>query len=110
MVTTFCLLAIAVLYSIASYSTYSQEVRNSNAIFPINITISVLSTLVWIYLVKSLNDTNKIIAASLAWDVIVTMAYAVVPAILQGKNLPWQSYAALFVIFAALMWFKLSSE
>jgi hypothetical protein len=99
-----------VIYCISSYVTYDQSIRNSNIIFPISVTISVMSTLLWISMIRILNDTNKIIAASFAWDTAVTMAYALIPALLQGKNLSWQSYAALVAIVISLVWFKVSCD
>lgn len=107
---TLCLVAVTVLYTIASYATYNPDIRNSNAIFPINWAVAFASSTIWILMVRALSDTNKIIAASLAWDIIVTLIYAVIPAVLQGKNFNWQAYAAMALVFAALMWFRVATE
>jgi hypothetical protein len=105
-----CLTSVAVLYSISSYVSYNKEFRNSGWIFPLNLAIALISSTVWILMIRILNDTNKIITASLAWDLIVTMAYALVPALMQGKNLGWQSYSALALALLAVLWFKASTE
>jgi hypothetical protein len=110
MIVTLCLFAVCFLYAIASYTTYNSSIRDSNAIFPINWAVAFASSTIWILMVRTLNDTNKIVAASLAWDVIVTLIYAVIPAVIQGKNLNWQAYAAMVVVFMALLWFRLATE
>lgn len=105
-----CLLAVSVLYSISSFVSYTKEFRDSNWILPLNWSVALVSSTLWIVMIRSLNDTNKIITASMAWDIIVTVAYAVIPAFMQGKNLSWQAYAALFVVLVSLIWFKVSCE
>jgi hypothetical protein len=101
---------IAVIYSIASFASYSKEIRDSNYVFILNCLIGVMSSALWILMIRSLNDTNKIVAASLVWDLIVTIAYVVVPIIMQGKTLEWQAYAALALAVVAILWFKAATS
>ena len=107
---TMCLIAVALLYSVASYASYNKLLRDSNYIFGLNWTVALMSSTLWIVMIRTLNDTNKIVAASLVWDLIVTVAYALIPALMQGKNITWQAYAALGLAVIAVMWFKVSTE
>jgi hypothetical protein len=107
---TMCLLAVFLLYSIASYASYNKLFRDSSYIFALNWSVALMSSTLWIVMIRTLNDTNKIVAASLVWDLIVTVTYALIPALMQGKNITWQSYAALGLAVIAVMWFKASTE
>jgi hypothetical protein len=105
-----CLIAVALLYSFASYVSYNKGLRDSNYVFALNWSVALMSSTLWIVMIRALDDTNKIVAASLIWDLIVTVAYALIPALMQGKNITWQSYAALGLAVIAVMWFKASTE
>lgn len=105
-----CLIAVTLLYSISSFATYTKEIRDSNYMLAISWFVALSSSTVWVTMARLLNDVNKIVAASLAWDLIVTAVYALIPALIQGKNLSWQAYAALALAVLALLWFKLSVE
>lgn len=105
-----CLISVAVLYCVSSYASYNKTIRDSNYVFLLNCAIGVMSSSIWIIMIRALNDTNKIIAASLAWDLIVTAAYVIVPMLMQGKAFSWQAYAALAAAIAAIMWFKTSTS
>ena len=107
-----CLLAVAILYSISSFATYSKTIRDSAYIIPLNLSIALISSSLWVYMVRSINDTNKIISASLAWDLIVTLAYVLVPVCIasldtHGKSLSLQAYIALAISIISVIWFKL---
>jgi hypothetical protein len=105
-----CLIAVALLYSFASYVSYNKGLRDSNYVFVLNWSVALMSSTLWIVMIRALDDTNKIVAASLIWDLIVTVAYALIPALMQEKNISWQAYAALGLAVIAVMWFKISID
>ena len=110
MVVVICLAIAAVLYSAASYASYTESVRNSNWFLAITLFVSVISSSVWMSLVRHLNDNNKIIAASLMWDALITMVYAVIPALLASRTISWQALVALVSVVLSLFWFKLTTS
>jgi hypothetical protein len=103
-------LSITILYAIASTASYSEKVRESGWMFTISWAVAIASSTIWVLLIRHLNETNKIIAASLVWDLIVTVVYALIPATIESKNLNWQAYAALGLAVVALLWFKMSTN
>lgn len=103
-------LTILILYSVSSVASYSEKVRGSVWMFVISWVVAVTSSTIWVLLIRHLNETNKIIAASLVWDLIATTMYALIPALMEGKNLSWQAYASLGLAVVALLWFKMSTS
>lgn len=106
MVAIVSLLMVTFIYSIASMATYKQEIRDSNFFLPISMSVSIMSSLLWVFTVKTMNDTDKIIAFSMAWDIIIVALYAVIPAMLQEKSIGWQGWIALTIAIAGVLWFK----
>lgn len=105
-----CFLAILVLYSLSSFASYSEKVRESFWMFVISWTVALSSSTIWVLLIRHLSETNRIIAASLVWDLIVTAVYAWIPALMEGKSLSWQAYAALALAVTSLIWFKMATS
>ena len=105
-----CLIVVTFLYSISSLASYTKDVRDSNYMLAISWTVALMSSTVWVIMIRILNDVNKIVAASLVWDLIVTAVYVLIPAIMQGRNLNWQAYTALGMAVLAMLWFKFVAE
>lgn len=105
-----CLMLVTLLYSAASYASYTESIRNSNWFVAITLAVSVVSASVWMALVRHLNDNHKIVVTSLMWDALITMVYAIIPALLASKAISFQAWLALLCVVISLFWFKLATS
>ncbi len=108
--TVITLIAVAILYSLASYATYTQSIRSSAYFFLIVLTVAVISAIMWSRLVQSQISNNSIAVLSLIWDVIIVMTYSVIPLLLNARGATWQFYVALGMAVFGIMWLKMLTE
>lgn len=104
-----CFAAATVLYGLLSWLTYSQTLRNTWLVFPVTWALTITATTLWVLLVRHLNDTRRIVAASLVWDLIITVMYSALPLMLADKKISIQAFVCLAVAVAAIVAFKVYS-
>jgi hypothetical protein len=104
-----CFAAVTVLYGLLSWLTYSQTMRNTWLVFPVTWSLTIAATTIWILLVRHLSDTRRIVAASLIWDLIITVMYSALPLLLVEKKVSVQALICLAVAVAAIVAFKFYS-
>ena len=104
-----CFLAAALMYSVLSWITYSQSFRNTWLVFPVTWLLTISTSTLWVLLVRHLNDTRKIITATLWWDLMLTAIYSVLPLMLADKKVSPQAFLCLAVAVAAIIAFKFYS-
>lgn len=104
-----CFAAATVLYGLLSWLTYSQTMRNTWLVFPLTWALTITATTIWVLLVRHLNDTKRIVAASLIWDLVITVMYSALPLMLVEKKVSVQALVCLAVAVAAIVAFKIYS-
>jgi hypothetical protein len=101
-----CFSSAIALYGLLSWLTYSQNLRNAWFVFPATWVLTLATATLWVLLVRHLNDTKRIVAASLIWDLIITVMYSALPLMLTDKKISVQALVCLAVAVAAIVAFK----
>jgi hypothetical protein len=99
------LLIVLLIYSVASYSTYSQQVRTHPSYYVIITAVGIISSLLWCHATASLSS-KQVIWFSLLWDFIIILVYNVIPFLMMARTFPTQAYLAFGMILLGLVWLR----
>lgn len=97
-----------VLYSASAYLSYHEEWKTRNFYFPLGIFIGLCITTLWFWLVRYIDDKNKIYFYSLIWDTIMIGVFYITPIIIYGVSINKAGLFGLILIIAGLIIFKTS--
>lgn len=98
------------IFCVGSFCTYSKDVRESFFFIPISITLAILSGWIWAVAARKVDGTANLMLLSLVWDLLMVFAYYAGPLLFKGEKFGWQTYAAVAITIAGIIWFKLSTE
>lgn len=101
-----CFVSVVFIYGVLSWMSYNKTARESWIMFPASVFLSALSATIWVMLIRHLDESKKIAAASLVWDILITIIYAVIPMLLIDKRPSLQAFIYLFIAVAAVLAFK----
>jgi hypothetical protein len=101
------------VFCLGSFYSYSRAMREHWSYLPVFVALMVIGGFIWVAASKKLgageDHVKQIMLFSLAWDVIMIVAYYALPLIFKGEGFNWQAYAAAVVTVAGIFWFKLAT-
>ncbi len=74
------------LYCMAVYLNYSS-LRTSGWFIPAGLVLSLITNLVWLFIVQNTPDKHLLYVRGLIWDAIIVGAYALIPILFFGVRL-----------------------
>lgn len=90
--------------------SYSKSFRDSSYYLPAFVSLSLIGGWLWVTASRRLDTTKDILLFSLAWDVLMVLAYYAGPLVLKGEGLNWQAYAAALMAAMGILWFKIATS
>ena len=94
------------LFCFGSFSTYYRPFRESSYYLPSFIITSLLGGYLWVVAARRCQTAPELIYLSLCWDGLMALAYYAGPLLVVGDGLGWQAWAAVGLVVAGLVWFK----
>lgn len=105
----FLLFIVFIIYSIGSAIAYNDSIRNSPWLYVYALIISTVGSLLWITIVKIVDQKEKIYVVGVWWDVIVALAYTIVPIIFFHLKFGPMAWMGVILIMAGLLLLKRGS-
>ena len=101
------------VFCLGSYYSYSRTMREHWSYLPVFVALMVIGGFIWVFASRALgkdeDHVKKIMLFSLAWDVIMIVAYYALPLICKGQGFSWQAYAAAALTVGGIFWFKVAT-
>lgn len=73
------LIPYALLLALGSLFSYRQELKDSRWFLPVYVGASISCSLLWVWSVRTLGDVNRVYFLSLCIDLLMILAYYVLP-------------------------------
>lgn len=103
-----CIYLLAALtYSCGALLSYSDSIRNSYRIYLYGLITSNVGALLWLFLVKYLNNNQSIYVAGIIWDVIMVSTFLLVPLMFYNIPLTRQIICGLTLIVVGIIIIKI---
>ena len=102
----FILFYVFLMFILSSVFTYNKVLKESSWFLVIMIGTSLLGSYMWVVASRRLNELSDQLWFSLVWDILMMVAYYLIPLFFLEHKMNWQSWAALGLIVIGILWFK----
>jgi len=101
---------MALMFIASAVCTYTKSLKESWIFLIIMLVTACLGSWLWVVASRRLDKISDLIWFSLVWDMLMVAAYYLIPLFFYEHKMNWQSWAAISLIIAGIMWLKLQSE
>lgn len=105
----FTLLLVGVVYTISTYLTYSEDIRQKWYFIPLAVLLGSLTSVLWFCTVRYINDKDRIYVYSLFWDFVMIAIFYLYPVLFLGVKLDKWSLLGLFLVLVGIVIIKIRS-
>lgn len=103
------LLLSFLVFSGSAILSFSKSFSESNFFIPTTLILGLCSTTLWICLVRTINNPQKLFWWSLAWDLLMLLAFYLLPILIGSVKLNSSISFGLILILLGIMLVKASS-
>lgn len=100
----------ALIYAISAIMNFSPTLRNSSWFYPMSITLSLATTLLWAYLARILDDKDKIFIATIFWDIAVHGTFLIIPIVMFNVKLNPMAWLGILLVIVGFVLIKTYSN
>jgi drug/metabolite transporter (DMT)-like permease len=101
------LVAVAIIYVLCAYLSYSINWHDRAWYMPVGVFLGTSTVVLWYVMVKHLADKDRIYFYSLVWDVILVFVYYLLPIFCFGVKLDRNGVIGICLMLAGLVLMKL---
>lgn len=94
------------VYSGLAYTSYSSELKSSPYYYVIGIAAAIIANLLWLNLARNV-PADKLVLLGLFWDIMLTVAYLLVPILFFETKLSALQWTGIGVIILGIVMVKL---
>lgn len=95
-----------IFFCFSAFICYNNEVRNSKYFIFLGLILGNLTSFLWFYLAKMLQEKEKIYFASVIWDVLLFLVFILIPIFFFEVKLNKYCILGLTMIVLGLLLFK----
>lgn len=100
---TVYLFAIGFLVYVSNATlSYSKGLKASPYYYTIGIILAVIANLTWLYISKLETEPNKLLLKGLYWDIMLTVAYLIVPILFYHARLSAQQTVGAILVLVGI--------
>lgn len=98
------------MFILSSVFTYTKSLKESVWFLIVMIATSLLGSYCWVVASRRLDTLADQLWYSIVWDILMMVAYYVLPLFFLEHKMNWQSWAAIGMIVVGIVWFKSQTE
>lgn len=101
---------VFLMFAATAVCTYTKSLRDSWIFLAIMISTALAGSWLWVIASRRLDKMSDLLWFSLVWDLLMVAAYYLIPLFFYEHKMTWQSWAAIGLISAGIIWFKSQTE
>ena len=101
---------VFLMFVAGAVCTYTKSLKEHWSFWWVMIGTAILGSIAWVIASRRLTTTAETVWFSLVWDLLMIVAYYLIPLLFYEHRMNWQSWCAVGVIIAGIFWFKSQTE
>lgn len=90
-------------YVAGVFVSYSAGLKGTVWFYPVGIGLAICTNLIWLFLVKDINDQSDIMTKAFTWDGMRLIIYALTPVLVLGAPIDLNKVIAVTLIFLGMV-------